>query len=201
VVHPSLLLHPSPLSIRIARVRVYNDKAFSRVETILEGNTTMLLRLILLFTLVPLLELYLLLAIAVRTSPQFTFALVIATGVLGAVLARRQGFRWRQKMATQLQQGEVPTDGLLDGLMIFIAGALLLTPGVLTDLLGFALLITPLRSLVKARIRRKIAQSFGVSAEKQYQWPTGQNAHNTNRDMVIESHVIENPRGERETDG
>ena len=125
----------------------------------------MLLRLILLFTLVPLLELYLLLAIAVRTSPQFTFALVIATGVLGAVLARRQGFRWRQKMATQLQQGEVPTDGLLDGLMIFIAGALLLTPGVLTDLLGFALLITPLRSLIKGRIRQKIAQSLGVGAE------------------------------------
>ncbi len=161
----------------------------------------MLLRLILLFTLVPLLELYLLLAIAVRTSPQFTFALVIATGILGAVLARRQGFRWRQKMATQLQQGEVPTDGLLDGLMIFIAGALLLTPGVLTDLLGFALLITPLRSLVKARIRRKIAQSFGVSADKQYRWPTSQNARDTNRDMVIESHVIENPREERETDG
>ena len=161
----------------------------------------MLLRLILLFTLVPLLELYLLLAIAVRTSPQFTFALVIATGVLGAVLARRQGFRWRQKMATQLQQGEVPTDGLLDGLMIFIAGALLLTPGVLTDLLGFALLITPLRSLIKGRIRQKIAQSLGVGAEKQYRWTAGQDAKDTNRDMVIESHVIENPRGERETDG
>ena len=161
----------------------------------------MLLRLILLFTLVPLLELYLLLAIAVRTSPQFTFALVVATGILGAVLARKQGFRWRQKMATQLQQGEVPTDGLLDGLMIFIAGALLLTPGVLTDLLGFALLITPIRSLIKGRIRKKISQSLGVSAEKQYRWTSGQNTRDINRDMVIESYVIENPREEKEADG
>ena len=50
-------------------------------------------------------------------------------------------------MAMQLQEGELPTDGILDGLMIFIAGALLLTPGVLTDLLGFGLLIAPLRAI------------------------------------------------------
>ena len=128
----------------------------------------MLLRLILLFTLIPFLELYLLLKIADKTSAQFTFALVVATGILGAILARRQGFQWRQKMAMQLQEGELPTDGILDGLMIFIAGALLLTPGVLTDLLGFGLLIAPLRAIFKARIRQKIAQSFQAGVKNQY---------------------------------
>ena len=152
----------------------------------------MLLRLILLFTLVPFLELYLLLAIAARTSAQFTFALVVATGILGAILARQQGFRWREKMAAQLQQGELPTDGILDGLMIFIAGALLLTPGVLTDLLGFALLISPLRSLFKARIRQKIAQSFEAGVKSHYQWTSDQSPKSADRDRVIESYVIEN---------
>ncbi len=160
----------------------------------------MLLRLIILFTLVPFIELYLLLAIAARTSAQFTFALVVATGILGAVLARRQGFRWREKMATQLQQGEIPTDGILDGLMIFIAGALLLTPGVLTDLLGFSLLIAPLRSLFKARIRQKISQSFGVGAKNHYQWTTGESSRDAERDRVIESYVIENRVSEDQDD-
>ena len=159
----------------------------------------MLLRLILLFTLIPFLELYLLLKIADKTSAQFTFALVVATGILGAILARRQGFQWRQKMAMQLQEGELPTDGILDGLMIFIAGALLLTPGVLTDLL-----IAPLRAIFKARIRQKISQSFQAGVKNQYTWTSETGSVSSGRDRVIESYVIENrdkPEGEtdRET--
>ena len=152
----------------------------------------MLLRLILLFTLIPFFELYLLLKIADKTSAQFTFALVVATGILGAILARRQGFQWRQKMAMQLQEGELPTDGILDGLMIFIAGALLLTPGVLTDLLGFGLLIVPLRAIFKARIRQKIAQSFQAGVKNQYTWTSETGSTSSGRDRVIESYVIEN---------
>ncbi len=161
----------------------------------------MLLRLILLFTLIPFIELYLLLAIAHRTSAPFTFALVVVTGILGAILARRQGFQWRQKMATQLQQGEIPTDGILDGLMIFIAGALLVTPGVLTDLVGFALLIGPLRTLMKERIRQKISQSFKTGVKNQYTWTNGTAGTTADRDRVIESYVIEHRDNEdRETD-
>ena len=152
----------------------------------------MLLRLILLFTLIPFFELFLLLKIADKTSAQFTFALVVATGILGAILARRQGFQWRQKMAMQLQEGELPTDGILDGLMIFIAGALLLTPGILTDLLGFGLLIAPLRAIFKARIRQKIAQSFQAGVKNQYTWTSETESASSGRDRVIESYVIEN---------
>ena len=152
----------------------------------------MLLRLILLFTLIPFLELYLLLKIADKTSAQFTFALVVATGILGAILARRQGFQWRQKMAMQLQEGQLPTDGILDGLMIFVAGALLLTPGVLTDLVGFGLLITPLRAILKASIRNKISQSFQAGVKNQYTWTNETGGASSGRDRVIESYVIEN---------
>ena len=152
----------------------------------------MLLRLILLFTLIPLLELYLLWAIAKRISAPFTFALVVVTGILGAILARRQGFQWRHKMATQLQQGELPTDGILDGLMIFMAGALLLTPGVLTDLVGFALLIAPLRTLFKERIRQKISHAFAAGIKNQYTWTSSAGGTSADRDRVIESYVIEN---------
>ena len=164
----------------------------------------MLLRLILLFTLIPFFELFLLLKIADKTSAQFTFALVVATGILGAILARRQGFQWRQKMAMQLQEGALPTDGILDGLMIFIAGALLLTPGILTDLLGFGLLIAPLRAIFKARIRQKIAQSFQSGVKNRYTWTSETGGASSGRDRVIESYVIENrdkPDGEidRET--
>ena len=95
-------------------------------------------------------------------------------------------------MAMQLQEGELPTDGILDGLMVFIAGALLLTPGVLTDLLGFGLLIAPLRAIFKARIRQKISQSFQAGVKNQYTWTSETGSASPGRDRVIESYVIEN---------
>ena len=156
----------------------------------------MLLRLIFLFTLVPLIELYLLFRIANWTTPQFTITLVIATGILGAFLARKQGMQWREGMARQLQRGELPTDGLLDGLMIFVAGALLVTPGVLTDVVGFGLLVPKLRSWGKIRIRKKIAKSLGLPEENGSGWPQNKNTESSNRDVVIESYVIENSRTE-----
>ena len=116
----------------------------------------MLARLLLLFTVVPLLELVLLLWIAEHTGWKFTLGLVIFTGVLGAWLARQQGLRCWQRFQQQLAQGELPADSLLDGLMILIAGAVLVTPGVLTDLVGFALLIPPVRKLARQHLARRI---------------------------------------------
>lgn len=152
----------------------------------------MLLRLIFLFTLVPLVELYLLFKISERSGPKFTIALVIATGVLGAILARKQGMRWRQTMAAQLQRGELPSDGLFDGLIIFVAGAMLVTPGVITDVFGFSLLLPSIRSWVKGRVRKRIEKSFGPTAGTHGAW--GGDGKESNRDVVIESHVIENQR-------
>jgi len=108
-----------------------------------------LLRLLLLFIVLPLVELALLLWLADVTGWQFTFGLVICTGVLGGWLARHEGLRCWRAVQQQLARGELPADSLLDGLLILVAGAVLITPGVITDLTGFALLVPPIRGLVK----------------------------------------------------
>ncbi len=114
----------------------------------------MLFRLLLLFTVVPMVELVLLLILADHTSWYFALALVLVTGIVGAALARWQGLRCVRRLQQQAAAGQVPADPLMDGLMILVAGALLVTPGVLTDVAGFALLTPPVRSVLKRRARR-----------------------------------------------
>jgi UPF0716 protein FxsA len=114
----------------------------------------MLLRLLLLFTVVPLVELVLLLVLADHTGWRFTLALVLITGIAGAALARWQGLRCLRRFHEQTAAGQIPADPLMDGLMILVAAALLVTPGMLTDLAGFALLLPPVRSVLKRRVRR-----------------------------------------------
>ncbi len=128
----------------------------------------MLARLLLLFILLPMVELALLLVIAQHTSPLFTIGLIIVTGVVGAWLARREGTQCLSRIQAELSEGQLPGDSLVDGLMILIAGAVLITPGVLTDILGFSLLIPPVRAslkqLVVARFKHRIVVS-GFSAD------------------------------------
>lgn len=118
--------------------------------------TTMFLRLLFLFTALPLLELWLLLAIGSRVGVVATVALVFGTGVLGAWLARSQGLSTWRRLQTEMAAGRLPSDALVDGLLILIAGAVLLTPGLLTDLAGFFLLTPAGRQVV----RRAVVRSF-----------------------------------------
>jgi len=119
-----------------------------------------LLQLILLFTLLPLVELALLFWIAQHTGALFTLGLVIVTGVVGASLARHQGTRCWMQAREQIERGEMPADSILEGLMILLAGAVLITPGVITDVAGFGLLVPPIRRLVarslSARLRARM---------------------------------------------
>lgn len=128
----------------------------------------MLLRLLLLFTIVPLVELSILIWIGERIGLAATIGLVIVTGFLGASLARREGLRCWITAQRQLAQGELPTDSLLDGLLILVAGLFLITPGVLTDLLGFALLIRPFRRVFRhwlaGRLRARLLPTRGPDA-------------------------------------
>jgi UPF0716 protein FxsA len=119
------------------------------------------LRLFLLFTLVPLLELYLLIRIGGIVGVWPTVALVILTGALGAALTRIQGLRVLRRVQGQWSQGRVPTEELLDGLLILIAGAVLLTPGLITDGLGFFLLSPPGRRVIREAISRAAGRRFG----------------------------------------
>lgn len=110
--------------------------------------------LFLLFTVVPFIELYLLLTMGRNVGLVPTLAFVIGTGLLGAFLARREGLRVLRDWQLSMAQGRIPTDGILSGALILVGGALLVAPGVLTDLTGMLLLIPPTRRFIAARIRR-----------------------------------------------
>ncbi|MCZ6569932.1 MAG: FxsA family protein, partial [Deltaproteobacteria bacterium] len=98
-------------------------------------------RLLLLFIVLPAVELGLLIEISQRIGTLETLALIVVTGIVGASMARSQGLSLLSRVREQISAGEMPTDSLLDGLMILIASALLVTPGVFTDAFGFLCLI------------------------------------------------------------
>jgi len=108
------------------------------------------LRLLLLFTIVPFVELAILLKLGDEMGWLETLGLIIATGVIGTILARQQGFEVIQRIRSELSSGKPPTDSLMDGLMILIASVLLITPGVLTDITGFLLLWPAFRARMRA---------------------------------------------------
>jgi UPF0716 protein FxsA len=115
-------------------------------------------KLLLLFTVVPLVELYLLLQIDELIGLLPTVAIVLTTGVVGAWLARSEGLRVLSLWQRSVVRGAVPDEGVLGGVLILIGGALLVTPGVLTDIVGFAFLIPPSRRFIADRVRKRLEQ-------------------------------------------
>ncbi|OHB33548.1 MAG: membrane protein FxsA [Desulfuromonadaceae bacterium GWC2_58_13] len=113
----------------------------------------MFIRLLILFIIVPVTELIILLKVGALIGAAPTIALILLTGIAGAYLARTQGLDLVQRIQSELNQGRVPTEELLDGAMILVGGILLLTPGFLTDLFGFTLLVPATRALMKNFVR------------------------------------------------
>lgn len=109
--------------------------------------------LALLFLVVPILELYVLLQVGHAIGALNTVALLIAVSVVGAWMSKRQGLNVLQRVKTQLERGQMPGAELVDGLLVFFAGALLLTPGFLSDCLAIALLLPPVRAVVRRMVR------------------------------------------------
>jgi UPF0716 protein FxsA len=95
-----------------------------------------------------------------------TLITVVATAVIGSILLRHQGLRTLKEIQRQLNQGKVPVDEMLGGLCLFAAGLLLLTPGFITDAVGFALLIPPVRLLVARRIRARMGERIVVGGAR-----------------------------------
>ncbi|MBX3411309.1 MAG: FxsA family protein [Pirellulales bacterium] len=114
-----------------------------------EDGHDVLARLLLLILLVPLVELYVLYKFTVWTGNfPLTLAIVLGTGILGTMLARRQGWRAWTEIQRQLSAGQMPADALQEALLILLAGALLILPGLLSDLAGIALLVPAVRRAV-----------------------------------------------------
>ena len=116
----------------------------------------MLLKLFLAFTIIPIIEIYLLIEIGSMFGALTAVTLVILTGFLGAFLARMQGLQTLYRIQESLREGRMPSGELLDALLIVIAGLVLLTPGFLTDSAGFLLLIPGTRNSIKYWLRRQI---------------------------------------------
>jgi len=118
----------------------------------------MLLKLFLAFTLIPVAEIYLLIEIGSRIGALNTVIVVIVTGFAGAYLARLQGMQTMFRVRASLQRGRMPADELVDALLIFTAGIVLLTPGFITDAAGLVLLFPYTRHHFKRILKRKFDQ-------------------------------------------
>ncbi len=122
----------------------------------------MFLRLALLFILTPLVELAILVYLGTIIGALYTILIVVATGILGAILARNQGLAIISRIRISLERGVLPSNELLHGALILTGGLFLLTPGVITDIIGLALLIPQtrffiviwLRGIIRRRIQR-----------------------------------------------
>ncbi len=116
----------------------------------------MLAKLLLIFTIVPLVELFLLIRVGEYLGAGPTVVIVAATGFFGVLLAKSQGLKVLKDMGNALTLGEMPGAELIDGVFILIGGAFLLTPGLLTDLAGFMLLFPGSRHIIKNYAKGKL---------------------------------------------
>ena len=148
-----------------------NEKASPEQATgteAMEGGVragmTLFGRLALLFIVVPIVELMLLIRMGQIVGLLPTLALVVTTGVVGAGLARVEGLKALWTLQSELAQGRLPAQAIMDGLAILVGGALLLTPGILTDILGFSLLLPRSRRAIQKRVRARLEKRMREGA-------------------------------------
>lgn len=123
-----------------------------------------MLWLFLLFIVAPLLELYVIIQVASVIGGWETIALLIVESAIGAYLLKRQGYTVLAKISTAVNEGRIPSNELIDGLLLLVAGALMLAPGFIGDILGFVLIIPltriPFRAILRKRFEAGKYSSF-----------------------------------------
>ena len=122
--------------------------------------------LVLIFIVVPIAELAILIQVGQAIGVGWTVALLIADAVLGAMLARSQGRATWRRFNVAVQAGRPPAREVLDGVLVIFGGALLLTPGFLTDILGFLLLLPPTRAVFRAILVRRFMDRMLASMSR-----------------------------------
>lgn len=124
----------------------------------------MLIRLFILFIIIPIIELYLLIKVGSIIGALPTVALILSISLAGAWLVRHQGFRILLRIQSEMMQGRLPTGELVDGALVLVGGVLLVTPGFFTDFLGLFFLIPLTRSIIKkvaiVWLQRKLSQGI-----------------------------------------
>lgn len=117
-------------------------------------------RLLLLFVVVPIIELSLLVRLGEYIGFWPTVGIIFLTGTAGSFFARREGFSVWKRLNDRLASGQLPGQEIMDGVLILLAGALLITPGVLTDIVGFLALLPPSRRLIGTYVQKRLRQSM-----------------------------------------
>ena len=118
--------------------------------------------LVVLFIGVPFAEIYVLLQVGHTIGVANTLALLILVSVIGAWLAKREGLGVIRRMQRSIDNGRVPGAELVDGFLILLAAALMLTPGFLTDIVAILLLLPPVRAVVRRELRRRVARRIEI---------------------------------------
>jgi len=111
-------------------------------------------KLYLLFIIVPVVELYILIEVGKKIGSLNTIGIIILTGILGAYLVKSQGFMILKKIQNDLNESILPGNSLIQGAIILAGGILLLTPGFVTDIIGFIFLLPVSRRMVKKYLLR-----------------------------------------------
>mgnify|MGYP005854172299 CR=1 FL=1 len=145
--------------------------------------------LFLLFLVIPLIEIFFLIQVGQVIGAGWTIFLVVATAVLGAFLLRLQGFQTLQRAQTSMSRGEIPAIEMMEGLCLLVCGALLLTPGFVTDIIGFALLIPPLRQLLILQMMKNSQFIFSRPGGTRFYGQSRQSPHQS--DDIIEGEVVD----------
>jgi UPF0716 protein FxsA len=133
----------------------------------------MLLPLVLLFIAVPIAELAVIIQVGQAIGIWWTIGLLIADSILGSWLMRHQGRSAWRRFNDAVQVGRVPAREVLDGALVIFGGALLLTPGFITDILGLVLLLPPSRAVVRGILTRRLAHRMVASATRARRTPGG----------------------------
>lgn len=128
---------------------------------------------LLLFTVVPAIEIYLLFSIGGQIGGANTFLVVVLTGIIGAALAKSQGAALLAKIQGELSQGRVPASSFIHGLLVFGGGLLLLTPGFLTDILGLSMVLPLTRHLWAMYMRKFFLKSIQTGNMQFYSFKNG----------------------------
>ncbi len=145
----------------------------------------MFIKLLILFTVVPVLELYVLFKAGQHIGAVYTIAIVIMTGIAGAAYAKQQGVQIIAQVKTTINQGQMPGRELVEGVMVLAGGIMLLTPGFITDFTGFSLLIPFTRNFFT-----ELALSYFKNKVQMGAWqkPSNFNSYNYQEDDVEIQH-------------
>lgn len=126
--------------------------------------------LVLLFVTLPILEIIVLFKLYNSIGGLETLAVVLLTGFIGATLARAQGMMVVMEIQNDIREGRVPAPKLMDGMMIIIAGVLLITPGIITDIAGFLLLAPVIRAEIRMWLKRRFEKMITEGQMTVWRW-------------------------------